>query len=164
MLSLVDEKFTGIKNAKDVQNFLRDVDVSDRRVGQTYVDSTIENDVPEAMVEMLNNGWRNSIKPDCQVSALKYVLDRTTKICMEHIAKNERDGKTATLIRPLDSKSTGKNKSEASTLVSSTSWWHQDPTGEMTIKQLQKTRNSKKLFKKGNLTNLGAQLLRLQKL
>ena len=65
MLSLVDEKFTGIKNAKDVQNFLRDVDVSDRRVGQTYVDSTIENDVPEAMAEMLNNGWRNSIKPDC---------------------------------------------------------------------------------------------------
>ena len=34
----------------------------------------------------------------------------------------------------------------------------------MTIKQLQKTRNSKKLFKKGNLTDLGAQLLRLQKL
>ena len=73
MLFLVDEKFTEIKNAKDVQDFLRVVDVSDRHVGQTYVDSTIENDVPEAMVEMLNNGWRNSIKPDCQVSALKYL-------------------------------------------------------------------------------------------
>ena len=141
------------------------MDVEEQRVGQTYVDPTIEKDIPPEIAAMLARGWRHTITYTTPVSSVKFAFNKILKLSMEHIAKHEKDKKTLSLIRPLNSEEDKDYKpTKASTMVSQSSWWYMDPTGEMTLRTLQKRRRSTDLFKKRAVTILGAQLQRLQKL
>ena len=120
MLFVVDEKFKNASNTKEVLEFLNNVDVEDQRVGQTYVDPTIEKDIPPEIAAMLARGWRHTIAYTTPVSSVKFAFNKILKLSMEHIAKHEKDKKTLSLIRPLNSEEDKDYKpTKASTMVSS---------------------------------------------
>ena len=94
MLSVVDEKFKNASNTKEVQEFLNNVDLEDRRVGQTYIDLSVEEDMPEGVQKMLNSGWKHSLTRNTHATKVKYVLDQVLAITMEHASSGQRKGQT----------------------------------------------------------------------
>jgi hypothetical protein len=117
MLSSVDKKFEGLTTSKAITEFLNNVDVTSKRVGQSYVDPAIEKDVPKRIKEMIGEGWENQLHSKTPAQALSYAMDKVKDICMDHIAEKQRSKSTEGLIRPLDGKRSGNDKGNKATAV-----------------------------------------------
>ena len=77
---------------------------------------------------MLTSGWRHTIAYITPVSSVKFTFNKILKLSMENIPKHEKDKKTLSPIRPLNSEEDKDYKpTKASTMVSQSSWWHMDP-------------------------------------
>jgi len=136
MISRVDETFRNITNARDVQRFLHEVDLNDKRKGQTYIDNEVANDVPKAIQVLLDNGWKNALKRTTPKEGIQYVTDNIRKLTMEHLIKRRKDAYSYSLVRPRASLETIDNEAEKTStqVATSSSWWSSDPTGDKWIR------------------------------